>query len=105
MSKNGEYIGRRYVKLLMVPREEMEDQVRLGTLAIPGAAARAMQVAQIRDPRVHLGPRVTFQGYPPVQYWPAGRIGEGLVAASTPIMPGLLMPSTAPPIMGSAVHG
>ncbi|GFR41617.1 hypothetical protein Agub_g2342 [Astrephomene gubernaculifera] len=40
LSKNGEYIGQRYVRLLHVPRSEMEEQVRLGTLAIPGAAAK-----------------------------------------------------------------
>ena len=28
LSKNGEYIGERYVRLLHVPRSEMEEQVR-----------------------------------------------------------------------------
>jgi heterogeneous nuclear ribonucleoprotein F/H len=41
MAKNGEFIGERYVKLLLVPRQEMEEQVRMGTIAIPGGAARA----------------------------------------------------------------
>jgi len=40
LSKNGEYIGERYVRLLHVPKSEMEEQVRLGTLAIPGNAAK-----------------------------------------------------------------
>lgn len=40
LAKNGEYIGERYVRLLHVPKSEMEEQVRLGTLAIPGAAAK-----------------------------------------------------------------
>lgn len=35
MRKNGEYIGDRYVKLLHVPRQEMEEQVKFGTAAIP----------------------------------------------------------------------
>lgn len=35
MQKNGEYIGDRYVKLLHVPKQEMEDQVKFGTAAIP----------------------------------------------------------------------
>jgi hypothetical protein len=43
MSKNGEYIGERYVRLLHVPKQEMEEQVRLGTLAVPGAAAKYRQ--------------------------------------------------------------
>ncbi|KAF5831077.1 hypothetical protein DUNSADRAFT_13633 [Dunaliella salina] len=40
LNKNGEYIGERYVRLLHVPKSEMEEQVRLGTLAIPGTAAK-----------------------------------------------------------------
>lgn len=36
MSKNGEFIGERYVRLLRVPVTEMEEQSRRGTLAIPG---------------------------------------------------------------------
>ena len=32
LSKNGQYIGDRYVRLLHVPRSEMEEQVRTGTL-------------------------------------------------------------------------
>lgn len=35
MRKNGEYIGDRYVKLLHVPKQEMEEQVKFGTAAIP----------------------------------------------------------------------
>lgn len=35
MQKNGEYIGDRYVKLLHVPKREMEEQVKFGTAAIP----------------------------------------------------------------------
>lgn len=35
MRKNGEYIGDRYVKLLHVPKREMEEQVKFGTAAIP----------------------------------------------------------------------
>jgi hypothetical protein len=29
LSKNGEYLGDRYVRLLHVPKQEMEEQVRL----------------------------------------------------------------------------
>lgn len=43
LSKNGEYLGDRYVRLLHVPKQEMEEQVRLGTLAIPGAQAKMRQ--------------------------------------------------------------
>jgi hypothetical protein len=32
LSKNGEYLGDRYVRLLHVPKQEMEEQVRLVTL-------------------------------------------------------------------------
>ena len=49
LSKNGEYLGERYIRLLHVPRTEMEDQVRLGTLAVPGAAAR-MRSRVVRGP-------------------------------------------------------
>jgi heterogeneous nuclear ribonucleoprotein F/H len=40
LSKNGDFMGERYVRLLHVPVTEMEEQVRLGTLAIPGNAAK-----------------------------------------------------------------
>lgn len=43
MAKNGEYIGERYVRLLHVPKSEMEEQVKLGTLAIPGQANKMRQ--------------------------------------------------------------
>jgi hypothetical protein len=43
LSKNGKYLGERYVRLLHVPKQEMEEQVRLGTLAIPGAQAKMRQ--------------------------------------------------------------
>jgi hypothetical protein len=35
MSKNGDYIGGRYVKTLLVSRQEMEEQVTFGTAAVP----------------------------------------------------------------------
>ena len=40
MAKNGAYMGERYVRLLHVPKQEMNEQVRLGTIAIPGNATR-----------------------------------------------------------------
>ncbi|KAG1672723.1 hypothetical protein FOA52_005201 [Chlamydomonas sp. UWO 241] len=40
LSKNGDFMGERYVRLLHVPVTEMEEQVRLGTLAVPGNAAK-----------------------------------------------------------------
>lgn len=43
MARNGEYLGDRYVRLLHVPRQEMEEQVSMGTLAIPGQAAKLRQ--------------------------------------------------------------
>ncbi|KAG2488109.1 hypothetical protein HYH03_013258 [Edaphochlamys debaryana] len=58
LSKNGEYIGQRYVRLLHVPRAEMEEQVRLGTLAIPGAAAKLrsrMMRSQQRNNMPYMG--------------------------------------------------
>lgn len=57
LSKNGEYMGERYVRLLHVPKSEMEEQVRLGTLAIPGAAAKLrsrMMRAQQRNNLAYL---------------------------------------------------
>lgn len=63
LSKNGEFIGERYVRLLHVPVTEMEEQVRLGTLAIPGNAAklrsrlmRQQQQLQQRNRMAYLGP-------------------------------------------------
>ncbi|KAI8462311.1 MAG: hypothetical protein J3K34DRAFT_501516 [Monoraphidium minutum] len=51
MSKNGAYIGERYVRLLHVPKQEMQEQVqmarvRLGTIAIPGNAHRRSRLQQ-----------------------------------------------------------
>lgn len=45
LSKNGEFIGERYVRLLHVPKQEMIEQVQLGTLAIPGQVAKMRQRA------------------------------------------------------------
>lgn len=61
LSKNGEFIGERYVRLLHVPVTEMEEQVRLGTLAIPGNAAKLRsrlmrQQQQQRNRMAFLGP-------------------------------------------------
>lgn len=50
--KNGEYMGDRYVKLLHVSKQEMEEQVRLGTSAIPGNPGKPRQQ---RPPRM-MGP-------------------------------------------------
>jgi len=36
MSNSGKFMGERFVRLLPVPTAEMEEQVRMGTLAIPG---------------------------------------------------------------------
>lgn len=76
LSKNGEYLGERYIRLLHVPRTEMEDQVRLGTLAVPGAAAR-MRSRVVRGP-----PQQALQ--PP---------GRGLMYVPSPMQ---LAGSTAP---------
>lgn len=54
LAKNGEYIGERYVRLLHVPKSEMEEQVRLGTLAIPGTAAK-VRSRQTRPSRPMMG--------------------------------------------------
>lgn len=51
LSKNGEYLGSRYVRLLHVPVFEMEEQVRMGTLAIPGNAAK-MRARLLRAQRM-----------------------------------------------------
>jgi len=56
LSKNGKYLGDRYVRLLHVPKQEMEEQVRLGTLAIPGAQAK-MRQKMMRGPYMDGGMR------------------------------------------------
>jgi hypothetical protein len=53
MSKNGAYIGERYVRLLHVPKQEMQEQVRLGTIAIPGNAHRRARVQQQQQHQQH----------------------------------------------------
>ncbi|KAG2452074.1 hypothetical protein HYH02_003110 [Chlamydomonas schloesseri] len=83
LSKNGEYIGQRYVRLLHVPRAEMEEQVRLGTLAIPGAAAKIrsrMMRSQQRNMGymagpVQLMPSMMPSGRPVMGMGPPGGIG------------------------------
>lgn len=83
LSKNGEYIGQRYVRLLHVPRAEMEEQVRLGTLAIPGAAAKIrsrMMRSQQRNMGymagpVQLMPSMMPGGRPVMGMGPPGGIG------------------------------
>ncbi|GAX83059.1 hypothetical protein CEUSTIGMA_g10485.t1 [Chlamydomonas eustigma] len=54
LTKNGDFLGERYVRLLHVPASEMEEQVRLGTLAVPGNAAklRARIIRQQQQSRV-----------------------------------------------------
>jgi heterogeneous nuclear ribonucleoprotein F/H len=53
MSKNGAYIGERYVRLLHVPKQEMQEQVRLGTIAVPGNAHRRGRVQQQLQQQQH----------------------------------------------------
>jgi heterogeneous nuclear ribonucleoprotein F/H len=71
LAKNGEYIGQRYVRLLHVPRQEMEEQVRHGTLAVPGAAAkfRSRMMRQPRNPAYMPGQLMM----PPMPPLPGGR--------------------------------
>lgn len=85
LAKNGEYIGERYVRLLHVPKQEMEEQVRMGTLAIPGAAAKLRQ-RLMRAQRASLayaaGPMQLMpgvQGVPPVPNVP-------MAAATRPVL-------------------
>ncbi len=85
LAKNGEYIGERYVRLLHVPKSEMEEQVRLGTLAIPGAAAklrsRLLRQQQQQQQRV--------VGLAPAAALPAfmhpGGLGPQLFLPATPL--------------------
>jgi len=53
MSKNGAYIGERYVRLLHVPKQEMQEQVRLGTVAIPGNPHRRRLQQQHQHQQQH----------------------------------------------------
>lgn len=54
MSRNGQYIGERYVKLLHVPKQEMEEQVKFGTAAIPkpGRAVPTCVAAPLLHPQI-----------------------------------------------------
>lgn len=70
LSKNGEYLGDRYVRLLHVPKQEMEEQVRLGTLAIPGAQAKMRQKMMRNSGAVEAmpGSRGPYGGGDPLQH-------------------------------------
>lgn len=96
MSKNGEYIGDRYVRLLHVPKQEMEEQVRLGTLAIPGAAAkmrqRLLRAGSIDMPTYMPDPFVLSPG----------------MQSPRPVMDGLYSPSGLGPVipgLSGLAHG
>ncbi|KAL6763408.1 hypothetical protein V8C86DRAFT_3012807 [Haematococcus lacustris] len=67
LSKNGQFIGERYVRLLHVTKNEMEEQSRLGTLAIPGAAAKLRTVRGLPYRSSPADILAFFQGY---QYLP-----------------------------------
>ncbi|KXZ50577.1 hypothetical protein GPECTOR_16g752 [Gonium pectorale] len=79
LSKNGEYIGQRYVRLLHVPRAEMEEQVRLGTLAIPGAAAK-LRSRMIRSQQRN---NAVYMAAGPMQLMPS------VLPGGRPVMPTL----------------
>lgn len=115
LSKNGKYLGDRYVRLLHVPKQEMEEQVRLGTLAIPGAQAK-MRQKMMRGPYMDGGMR--GGPYGGADGMPAGMLPGGQQAMQDLSggygMPGMMqgMPqnmgqhSMAPlqPGMGLAMH-
>lgn len=98
LSKNGEYIGQRYVRLLHVPRAEMEEQVRLGTLAIPGAAAKLRSrmirtqqrnnMAYMAAGPVQLMPTPVMQGRPVLAMGPPGPGGAAGLTYAQPPGPG-----------------
>jgi hypothetical protein len=108
MSKNGEYIGERYVRLLHVPRQEMEEQVRMGTLAVPGAAAKYRQRRakpgfeggaehmQLLHPMQHMG------GPRPMGLDLAAQLPPSLTLGPSPL-PGAPPTSGAPAEMGNGV--
>ncbi|GLC42385.1 hypothetical protein PLESTB_000652500 [Pleodorina starrii] len=93
LSKNGEYIGQRYVRLLHVPRAEMEEQVRLGTLAIPGAAAK-LRSRMIRSQQRN---NAVYMATGPVQLMPTVMPGgRPVMAAMGPGGPGPNAAMSAP---------
>eukprot|EP00198_Chlamydomonas_reinhardtii_P002932 XP_001692268.1 predicted protein [Chlamydomonas reinhardtii] len=116
LSKNGEYIGQRYVRLLHVPRAEMEEQVRLGTLAIPGAAAKIrsrMMRSQQRNMGymagpVQLMPSMMPGGRPVMGMGPPGGIGApyGQTAGpgQTPVESRLWQPAYSQSAYGGQQH-
>lgn len=80
LSKNGEYLGGRYIRLLHVPRAEMEEQVRLGTLAVPGAAARMRSRMARAQQQQQLPPRNMAYVSGPVQ------LMQTMVPGGRPVM-------------------
>lgn len=78
LAKNGEFLGDRYVRLLHVPQSEMEEQVRLGTVAIPGDASRSMRSrsAQMPSP-THQPPPPPHQQHMMMQMMMGGGRGGG----------------------------
>ena len=78
MAKNGEFIGDRYIRLLHVPVEEMEEQVRHGTSVVPGnyKKGRQPQQQQQQQPPLGMDPRLGYRG----------QMGGMPMAPSGPIM-------------------
>lgn len=117
LSKNGKYLGDRYVRLLHVPKQEMEEQVRLGTLAIPGAQAK-MRQKMMRGPYgadggMQRGPYGADGGFPGMMSGGQQGMqelggGYGPMAGMMPGMPqGMGQHSMAPPLqpgMGIGMH-
>lgn len=114
LSKNGKYLGDRYVRLLHVPKQEMEEQVRLGTLAIPGAQAK-MRQKMMRNPYMDGGMRggpYGADGLPGML--PGGQQGMqdlgggyGPMAGMMPGMPPNMGQHSMPPLqpgMGIGMH-
>mmetsp|Transcript_28108 Transcript_28108/g.75907 ORF Transcript_28108/g.75907 Transcript_28108/m.75907 type:complete len:391 (+) Transcript_28108:35-1207(+) len=96
LNKNGEYIGERYVRLLHVPKSEMEEQVRLGTLAIPGTAAKLRS----RIMRGGHQPGVLPQRNPMMGGGPQGAYGAPPLMPGPGMPPGLGGPRGPPPMAG-----
>lgn len=99
MAKNGEYIGDRYVRLLHVPKQEMEDQVSLGTIAVPGQGRMRSRYFRpnVFDPTA-LDIRYPYLNLPTVR--PRTRLPTG---AMYPQTQNVLL-DTSLPVGGGATH-
>ena len=80
MANNGQYMGERFVRLLPVGTSEMEEQVRMGTLAIPASMRNKMVMRRKHQNFVSMGASPLLF---PHQYMPPSFMGPSAAGMIT----------------------